>query len=83
MIWKWQFITDCISSVETSPSIKRLVILICMWTMIISVFASIFLKLLMPDYMWYGLLGIVIGGLGLTVAEKVWGDKTPEDKTQN
>lgn len=71
VIGKWPTIEGTIGSAADSPSQKRLVIFMFSVAIVITTFAVVFLKATVPEFVWYGLLGVVVAGLGLTAWEKV------------
>lgn len=68
---KWELIANTIQSNNESPSLKRWVVFLFSMLIVIIALLIVLLQLKCPDFVWYGLLGLVCTGLGLSVYEKV------------
>lgn len=67
---QWKFLSQTFCSDENSPSSKRLIAFLFSLVIVISALAAVFMKLLMPEFMWNSLLLTITGCLGLGVVEK-------------
>jgi len=68
---KWAEIQKTIEASPESPSQKRFAIFICIGLVVELCFIHLFLGIAIPEHMWYGILGIILTGLGMTAWEKV------------
>ena len=68
---KWPLMEETIKSTQDSASQKRWVIWLDSKAVIILAFISTLLKIEIPEMIWWGLLTVVVSGLGITAWEKV------------
>ena len=68
---KWTLMEETIKSTQDSASQKRWVIWLDSKAVIILAFISTLLKIEIPEMIWWGLLTVVVSGLGITAWEKV------------
>lgn len=74
---KWGFMESTIQSAPESASQKRWVIFMMTMAVILIALMAVLLKLVCPPEIWWGLLGIITTGLGITAWEKVKMSKNP------
>lgn len=68
---KWPLMDDTIRNSADSASQKRWVIWLDSKAIVILAFISTLLKIDIPEMIWWGLLGVVATGIGVTAWEKV------------
>ena len=66
---------------------KRFAVFFSLWATLNVFLGATFINVIPPDYMWYGILSIVLGGLGLMATQSIMGKgkpivpDTPKDDT--
>lgn len=67
---KWSLMESTINSSNESASQKRLTIFLCTLLLIVIALLIVLLNVTCPDYVWFGLLGLIGAGLGISAWEK-------------
>jgi hypothetical protein len=77
-----EYIKGILSDSDGSPSSKRAILILCTILMATGYIANLFWKYTVEEFMFNSIMYIVIGGMGITGAEK-FAPKAPTTKSDS